>query len=577
MNQVDECLVTVERQIRRFQVVVFFMTLAVLLPAPLYPKYFTHQIGLTSTEYGEMIGASSLTHLIAAIVYGTLSDSLGRRKLVLFQTILSFTLYSLFAWLMAIGVHNDIQYPSPLGVILVAIFIILGLSSTINLLTCSAVCDLCMTNPHLASLRPKFLAQVAGVLGLAGVIGPPVGQLVEYYLTGESRPHIIMWLAALASLIALGVALGVTETKQSTNTDDSRSDSSFGRRANAPLLELASLEIRELATELPAVSSRDTSSGPSSTIHPQSLPDKSVLNLIIDDEHDTDLNKSQNDTLQNLFILYLCQSLKSFSLSAVAVCYPLVLEVMIPEGWLWGLSSIQVLALGLSTCCIVRTCIQMVYFQRIMILFGGPGETAIRGCIFMSSGFLFLYWTMKYLPGPLGLSDINTVNPWCATVFAIVHFAAVGGLLAAGLSLIEPAFTALIALATVDNRSLQGATQGFNSAFNLLGRTIGPPFFGWLLNYSIKDIKTLNPDIKTLPLVTERGAVPPPIILDDKQIDFVIPNDDIWNIDTQMETILSSSTNSRPAMVFYTAAISAAIPLLFARKLLRISKYWSLK
>eukprot|EP01056_Protomagalhaensia_sp_Gyna25_P005107 Protomagalhaensia_sp_Gyna_25__5106@NODE_58_length_5893_cov_92_436112_g43_i0_p1_GENE_NODE_58_length_5893_cov_92_436112_g43_i0NODE_58_length_5893_cov_92_436112_g43_i0_p1_ORF_typecomplete_len664_score93_28MFS_1/PF07690_16/3_5e14MFS_1/PF07690_16/2_4e05MFS_2/PF13347_6/1_7e06MFS_2/PF13347_6/2_9e02MFS_2/PF13347_6/0_0087MFS_3/PF05977_13/4_4e06MFS_3/PF05977_13/0_062MFS_1_like/PF12832_7/1_9e07MFS_1_like/PF12832_7/34Sugar_tr/PF00083_24/2_9e06Sugar_tr/PF00083_24/1_5e03LacY_symp/PF01306_19/6_3e05DoxX_3/PF137 len=604
--------VQIVSQIRRLQLICFLLTLSVVLPFPVFPYFFTKRLGFSSGLYGLTVGACSLTHLAAAIGYGRASDRFGRRRVLLLQSAMGCTLY--LAFCVALRVPRTALKP-----LAVAIYIALGAANTANLLTCSAVCDLCLGATSLARARPAFLAQVAGVLGLAAAVGPLAGQAVQQTFGGGASPIAVFAMASAASAAAGCVALYMRETNpalykpapsessdsfsvECTVTDagappgppgwwvrvsgwcsricGNKEDSSPGR---SPAVELSSScccakseNSFHKRAHLPLLM-------PASTVHPEPTIMTPVTDTQISVSPETPC-KSKPDW-NSLKSIYVCQLLKSLSLTSITVCYALVLDLLLPPNWLYGLKSEQIIAIGLSTTSLVRVSIQLGWFQQILNWLRGPGVAFLLGCGLMGAGQLATYWSIAELPQYLDLSEaVERRDGNRVLTYAVLHFITMGALLSAGTALVEPSLSALLALGVAEHKSYQGLAQGFYSAINQLGSTLGPPVMGWLLAMKAVDREGCALGAQNVQLNLQGGmtalSLEAASSLDLNKVIPSLPIANLWDLDSvRVDSIASlecarPSSEARPLLPFLAGAVLAMVPLVLYKRVLMLARNW---
>jgi len=156
--------------------------------------FLTASYGLSRTEATAYTSLLLAGFALGALVIGTLSDSLGRRRPV----ILGFALLNLACWLPLLA---GLQIPRG-G--LLALFFFMGLGSSCFTLSWACVKEV---NPHALSGMATSVANTGAFLG-TGILQPLVGRTVDltgHYTTG-------LWILFGFAVIGLVGALRVRET-----------------------------------------------------------------------------------------------------------------------------------------------------------------------------------------------------------------------------------------------------------------------------------------------------------------------------------------------------------------------------
>ncbi|EYB67432.1 major facilitator superfamily transporter [Deinococcus phoenicis] len=189
--------------------------LSVLFPiiAPL-----GRQLGLTETQIGWFSTAYSLMQFVFAPIWGSRSERVGRKPVLLLGLVgfsLSFGLFGLLASLGAQGVLTG----TVLFVLLVASRLLGGMLSSATLPTAQAM----MADLTSAKDRAAAMGLIGAAFGLGVVFGPALGGL----LSGFGLTVPIFFSAGLGLLTALGAFLLLPETRRA----DAPASGSGDRRA----------------------------------------------------------------------------------------------------------------------------------------------------------------------------------------------------------------------------------------------------------------------------------------------------------------------------------------------------------
>ncbi|MEM9220040.1 MAG: MFS transporter [Cyanobacteria bacterium P01_F01_bin.150] len=153
---------------------------------PLLP-FYAQSFGASPMEIGLLIGAYPLMGVFAVMLWGSLSDRIGRRPALLFN-IAGTTLY--FLWL---------SFSNSFWMLLIA-RILGGTCSASLVIAQSYVSDLTTTDN-----RTKMLSILGGVAGIGFVIGPAIGGI----LAGDNPTSPNFYLPNLIIAIASGLTCGL--------------------------------------------------------------------------------------------------------------------------------------------------------------------------------------------------------------------------------------------------------------------------------------------------------------------------------------------------------------------------------
>ena len=164
-------------------VTIFIDLLGFGLIIPILPT-FSKELGATDFETGLLASAYSLMTFLFAPLWGTLSDRIGRRPVILFSITITGLAYLLFA-------HSN-------TLLLVLLSRILAGIGSANISAAQAyIADI--TTPE---NRAKNMGMIGAAFGLGFIFGPPVGG----FLKGSYGIDMVGYVAASFSLINLIMA-----------------------------------------------------------------------------------------------------------------------------------------------------------------------------------------------------------------------------------------------------------------------------------------------------------------------------------------------------------------------------------
>eukprot|EP01053_Blabericola_migrator_P013241 Blabericola_migrator_1__13240@NODE_91_length_14555_cov_140_209277_g81_i0_p8_GENE_NODE_91_length_14555_cov_140_209277_g81_i0NODE_91_length_14555_cov_140_209277_g81_i0_p8_ORF_typecomplete_len225_score28_49MFS_1/PF07690_16/2_1e05MFS_1/PF07690_16/7_3e02_NODE_91_length_14555_cov_140_209277_g81_i07781452 len=222
----------------------------------------------------------------------------------------------------------------------------------------------------------------------------------------------------------------------------------------------------------------------------------------------------------------------------------------------------------------------------------------------MGVGQLVTYWSIAELPQMMKLQQaVDNDGTWIILSYAILHFLVVGAVLSAGIALAEASLSALLAIGVVEHKAYQGLAQGFYSAINQLGSTVGPPIMGWLLAMkSPNGLPPCNP-ISVLPTAPDvqfgmQDGIPTLVetwaagmnengtneLLLNKVMP-VLPINNLW--DLTMGPMMEAAPSvvppplpgclphtARPLLPFVVGAVLAFVPLTLWKRILSLAQSW---
>jgi len=175
----------------------FVDMLGLIIIYPLLPFYAEH-LGANATMVGALIASFSVAQLIAAPVWGWLSDRYGRRPAILVGLLLSAVAYFIFAFASSIWLLFLSRIVQGLG------------GGTIGVVQ-AYVSDVSETKD-----RAKMLGWLSAVTSLGAVIGPAIGSLLVRF-GGHAAPGL--GSAALCLLVSVFAWKFLKESRGTTTME----------------------------------------------------------------------------------------------------------------------------------------------------------------------------------------------------------------------------------------------------------------------------------------------------------------------------------------------------------------------
>ncbi|MFC6591204.1 MFS transporter [Deinococcus lacus] len=227
---------------KRAKIILFFtiftamLGLSVLFPiiAPL-----SEELNLTPVQAGWFSTAYSLMQLVFSPVWGSRSERLGRRPVLLLGLIgfsLSFALFGLFAWL---GLQGTLGGTALFG-LLVASRLLGGVLSSATLPTAQAM----MADLSTEADRAGAMGLIGAAFGLGVVFGPALGGALSHF--GLVAP--VFFSAGLGLLTAVAAYFLVPETRRPAGASAAKPDSRAVLQRGGVMIFLAISAVYTLAS-----------------------------------------------------------------------------------------------------------------------------------------------------------------------------------------------------------------------------------------------------------------------------------------------------------------------------------------
>jgi multidrug resistance protein len=173
---------------KRSPVVILFFTVFLDLIGfgivlPLLPNY-ARELGASALEIGVIAGSYSVMQFFFSPIWGGISDSVGRRPIILVSIATSVASYFLFA-----------QAHSLLALLVSRVLAGVGSANV-------TVTQAYITDVSDKSNRSKFLGILGAAFGLGFVLGPPIGGALKTNIGSESVGYVAAALAFLDLILA---------------------------------------------------------------------------------------------------------------------------------------------------------------------------------------------------------------------------------------------------------------------------------------------------------------------------------------------------------------------------------------